>query len=645
MLQSIRDRLTGPTVWVAIGLISIPFAFWGIESFSTAGGDPVVAKIGDQDITQRQFQQAYEQRYQQYRSLLGENFRADLFDQNQFRQAILDDMVQESALRQFASDSGYRASDATLRDFLISIPAFQTDGQFSVETYRSLLQRQDLNPERYEAQVRESLVIEQLRGAVQETAFVTPAEAWESYRLENQARKIVLVTVAAKDFRDQVKVSDEQIASRYETDKAQYMSAERIKLAYVELDRTRMTPADEPSAEAIKAIYDAEKDARFTSAEERRASHILIAFGADKEGAKKKAQDLVTQLAAGGDFAKLAEANSEDSGSKVKGGDLGWIRKGTMVPRFEEALFGLGAGAIAGPVETEFGWHIIRLEEVKAATVRALEDPAVQAELLEAYRAREVDRRFQELSSNLEQLAFEKSTLEPVAQELGLTVQTTDWFSRGAGTGIAALDAVRQAAFSPEILTDDENSKPLVASTDALVVIRKSEYQAARQKPIEEVRDAVREVLVTDGAAALAKAAADALVASARGGQSLAEAAAAKGLPVQFEGEARRRQAGIDSAVLDAVFKQARPDGASQLNVVVTGGDAVVAELSAVIDPERPADDDDRRKAALDEQRARLRDSVAGAEFSAYRQSIESEISVKIVNPPTAATAGESADF
>jgi peptidyl-prolyl cis-trans isomerase D len=488
---------------------------------SDLGGnsDPVVAEVGDQEITQSQFRQAYEQRYQQYRSLLGESLRADLFDQGQFRGAILDDMVQESALRQFAKESGYRASDATLRDFLIAIPAFQKDGQFSADTYKSLLQQKGLKTDRYEAQVRESLVIDQLRASVQDTAFVTPAEAWEAYRLENQSRELAVVAVAAAAFREKVQLSDEQIASRYEADKSRYMAPERIKLSYIELDRTKLAAADAPAAEALRALYDAEKEARFGSAEERKASHILIGFGADKDAAKKKAEDLLTQIRGGGDFAALAKSNSEDPGSKDNGGDLGWIKKGMMVPRFEEAVFGLAAaGDYAGPVETEFGWHLIRLDEVKAAATRAFEDADVQTELLEAYRAREADRRFQELSTKLEQLAFEKPALEPVAQELGLSVQTTDWFSRSGGSGIAGVEAVKQAVFSPEVLTDGENSKPIPAGPDSVVVVRKAEYEAARQKPLEEVRDLVRESLVVDESLRLAKAEAEALMAEVKAG-------------------------------------------------------------------------------------------------------------------------------
>lgn len=639
MLQSIRDRLTGPIVWFVVGLIAIPFAFWGIDSFNTGSGDPVVVKVGDQKITQGQFRQSYEQRYQQYRSLLGDSFRADLFDENRFRELTLEDMIQESAMRQYALSEGYRAGDATLRDFLVSVPAFQKDGQFSAETYRELLQRQGLKPESYEQQLRDSLAIEQLRAAVQSTAFVTAADAWTAQRLEKQVRKIAVVSVAAKDFRDKVSVSDAQIADRYESDKARYLSPERLKLAYVELSRNAMLPAETPSAEVLKAIYDAEKDARFYSAEERKASHILVSFGADKDAAKTKAENLVAR-ANSGDFAKLAGEVSDDPGSKSGGGDLGWVRKGMMVPKFEEALYAIpSAGDVVGPVETEFGWHLIKLVEIKPAATRAFEDADVQSELVEVYRAREGEKRFQELSSRLEQLAFENTALEPVASELKLQIKTTDWFTRAGGAGIAGIEAVKQAAFSAEVLNDGENSKPIPSSSDVLVVVRKAEYEAARQLPLDEVKASVRDGLVEEAAAKLAKDAADALVAEARSGKSLKELAEARGLAVRFDGEAQRGQAQLEGWIVDAAFRIPKP-GAGAVNVeAVTGGPeslAVVA-LSEVVDPARV---DDTELLQRPESASRIRDSLAGAEFTAYRKAVEDAVKVKRVNPIASSAPG-----
>lgn len=635
MLQSIRDRLTGPIVWFVIALIAVPFAFWGIQSFRSGGSDPVVVKVGDQKITQAQFRQTYEQRYQQYRSLLGESFRADLFDENRFRELTLDDMVQESAMRQYARSAGYRASDATLRDFLVSVPAFQKDGKFSSDTYRALLDQQGMKPDAYERQLRESLAIEQLRNAVQSTSFVTPEQTWAAHRLEKQTRRITVVPISAKNFRDQVKVTDAQIADRYETDKSRYQTAERIKLAYVELDRKQLAVAEAPAPEVLKAMYDAEKEARFSAPEERRASHILVTFGADKTAAKKKAEDLLARIKGGQDFAQVAREASDDPGSKAQGGDLGWVRKGMMAPKFEEALYAIpSAGSdVAGPVETEFGWHLIKLVEIKAASIRPFEDAGVQAELLEAYRTREGEKRFQELSTKLETLAFENTSLEPVAAEMKLEVKTTDWFTREGGPGIAGIEAIKQAAFSPEVLQDGENSKPIPASEDALVVVHKAEHEPGRQRTLEEVKDAVRETLVSEGAAKLAREAADTLVTKVKAGEGLREAAAAQGLTPQFDGEAQRGQAELDGAIADAAFRMPRPaKGATHVEAITTGnGSTSVIALSEVSDPPRPDDATLSGEGAL---QGRVRDSLAGAEFGAYRKAVEDEIEVEKVQAP-----------
>lgn len=633
MLQSIRDRLTGPIVWFVVGLISIPFAFWGIESFRTGDADPTVAEVGDDKITQNQLRQSYEQRYQQYRSLLGESFRAEDFDEARFRQLVLDDMIQESVLRQHAGDAGFRAGDATLREFLKSVPAFQKDGAFSSETYRELLARQNLQTDAYEARLRESLAIDQLRVGVQGTAFATPIAAWDIYRLANQKRAITVVPVPSGRYLGEVQVSQERIAERYARDQKQYLSPERMKLAYVKLDRTTLSPAEAPAAEVLKALYDAEKESRFTTPEERRARHILVATGNDADAAQRKAQELRTQLDGGADFAQLARSASDDPGSKEQGGDLGWVRKGAMVPAFEEALFQMQAGTVSGPVQTDFGWHLIRLDEIKAVQTRGFEDAEVQAELLELYRAREREKRFQDLSAKLEQLAFENASIEPVAEGLGVEVQKTDWFTRGTGEGIASQDAVRQVAFAPEIINDGENSKPITVSPDVVVVVRKDDYEAARQLSLDEVRERIRVQLAGEDAAQKAQAAADALLAEVKAGKALAQAATAAGLAVQFEGEAGRDLQVVDGPILEAAFSAPRPaPGAVQALRVDTGAGYAVLAISSVTDPERPQD-----AAALAEAETRARERLAGAEFAAYRKAIENAVKVERVREAQAA--------
>jgi len=635
MLQEIRDKLTGWLVWVVVGLIGIPFALWGVESFFTSGSDPVVVKVGDQDITQSQFRTGYEQRYQQFQAMMGERFRADMFDQNKFREAVLNDMTQESMMRQYVRQAGYRAGDASLLKYLSSIPAFQKDGQFSTDAYKAALSRQGLTPQRFETQLRDSLEIDQLREAVIDTAFVTDADVAEAYRVANEERGLSYAVLDTAKYLSQVTVTDDQIKARYETDKSKFTAPERIKLAYVELSMDALSKAVTPTADVLKVIYNAEKDSRFSTPEERKASHILVAFGADKAAAKKKIEEYAAKLKGGANFADLAKEVSDDTGSKSQGGDLGWIKRGGMMSdQFEKPLYALAkVGEVTEPVQTQYGWHLIRLDEIKAAKTRPFEDAAVQAELSDLYRQRELQKRFQEQTEKLEQLAFENpASLDAITKALNLEVQTTDWLTRAGGPGIAANDTVKQAAFSKEVVGDGDNSKPLTIAPGKVVVIRKAEYEAPRQKPLTEVIETVRNDLRTEAARTKAATEASQMAAAARVGQSAAELAAARGLTLKTVGLIRRDNSSEDRSVISALFRLPRPKqgsvGASDIKL--GNGDAAVVILTEVKDAPWPASD----PAVVAKEQQQLRDALAGAEFNSYRKSIEQHIKVKVINTP-----------
>jgi peptidyl-prolyl cis-trans isomerase D len=634
MLQNIRDRLTGPFVWFIVGLIVIPFAFWGIETFRTGGGDPTVVKVGDQRITQSQFRAGFQQRMQQLQAMMGENFRQDLIDQPRFRQGVLDDMVQESIMRQHVRKEGYRASDAMLFEQISTIPAFQENGKFSSEAYRSRLSAQGYTPQRFENQLRDSLVIDQVREGILESGFVPPAGAADAYRIDAQKRTLSYAVFAVSKYQSQVQVDAADVQTRYDQGKARYKSPERIKVAYVELALDDLPPAEKPAPDYLRSIYEAEKAARFSTIEERRARHILINFGADKAEARKRIDAIADQVAKGAEFASLAGSQSDDPGSKKKGGDLGWVRRGQMLEKFEQALFTLKKGEVSEPVETEFGWHLIKLEDVKEARTKPFEDAEVQAELLRVYRAKDAEHRFREMSEKLEQAAFESPTsLDPAAKAAGLPVKTTDWFTRTAGEGLAAQAAVRTSAFSDDVLKNGENSRPLTIGENRVVVIHKQEYEAPRQKELDEVKDAIRDEIKLERARAKALADAQATIEAVRNGRPLEQVAREKHGEYKAVGAVARHAPGIDPAVLDIAFRLPRPAaGAVQASQIrLANGDIGVVALAAVQDAEWTA-------AAPDEQQRevqQLRSAAAGSEFTAYRADLQKRIDVNVVNPPT----------
>ncbi|TJY60989.1 hypothetical protein E4T66_10110 [Sinimarinibacterium sp. CAU 1509] len=628
MLQQIRDRTTGLIAGFIVALIAIPFAFFGIDSFRSDGGDPVVAKVGGQKIYESQFKRSFDQRYQQLVSLMGESFRADMLDQNRLRKSVLDEMTRETMLKQFTAKEGYQVDDATVFTALSSDPAFQSDGKFDPETYRSVLARAGYTAERYEQQLRDTLEVNQMRDAVVETAFVTDAQLDQALSLDNEERTVQYALFETARYRDRVNVTQDEIQKRYDDTRESYQAPERIKLAYLELSPSSVPETSAPGDDVLKVLYDAEKDSRFKTREERKASHILMTFGADKDAAHKKIEEIAKQLADGADFATLAKQSSEDPGSKASGGDLGWVSRGQMVDAFEKALFSLDAGQVSAPVETEFGWHLIRLDEVKPSITRSFDDPEVKKELTELFVNRERQQRFQEMSEKLEQLAFENTaSLDPVAEALGLKVQTTDWFTRDGGSGVAANEAVKTAAFSTEVLQDGENSKPLPLGDNRMVVIRKAEYDPPRQKSLEEVADLVRDQLINERARSMAAQDAEEVINAVNAGTAFQEIVSAKNGELRNPGAIRRDDKQVESLIVTEVFKMPRPaEGKSRYAQTTLGdGSHAVIALNAVSTAATPVTSE-----ARETRSRRLRDVVAGGEFASYLDVIKSTVGVEL---------------
>ncbi len=639
MLQAIREKFIGWALWTVIGIIIVPFAFFGIETFRSGGGDPQVAKVGSQRITESQLRAAYDQRMQQLQQLMGDQFNAADLDQARFREAVMKDLVQESLMRQFVQDQGFRATDAAVFKSLQAIPAFQDKGQFSSETYRIRLANMGYTPDRFETMLRESLVADQLRDSLVMTAFQTEQSAQQSWRLAQQKRSGAYVRLTPERFRTQVQVSDAQVKSRYDESKTNYLAPERIRVNYLELSLDALPPSDPPSAEVLKAVYETEKAARYTTPAEHQARHILIPFGADKAAALKQAESLAAKLQSGGDFSALAASNSSDPGSKDKGGSLGWIKRGQMTDKFEQALFGLKKGELSAPIETEFGWHLIRLDDVREVRVRNFEEAEVQRQLLETYRARESEKRFQELSEKLEQVAFESpGTLEPAAKALGLNLQTSDWLTRKGAEGLFANPKVLEAAFSEDVVKSDENSRPVSVGPGRVVVLRKQAYEPSRARALAEVSDTIREELKDQAARTAVQTHASAILAAARKGQSLQSLAGEHGADFSSLTLVDRNQDSVPSEVLATAFSLPRPKSTSAsygLAPLKDGAVAVVGVTSvqAAVTP-TPSDD------AYLKLMASGRDAEAGAEFAAYRSYIESQYKVKLTAPPTEAAPG-----
>ncbi len=630
MLQSIRDRATGPIAWFIVALITVPFAFWGIDSYVSAPTNPEVAEVGSTDITRVQLQRAYDQSYQRLQQLMGDGFKPDAIDTNQLRRGVLDNLIQETLLNQHARKAGYRVSDVQIMQNLRSQEAFQVDGSFSPQRYRDVLARSGYTPASYEQQLRQALAVDQLQGGLSSSAFVTERDVDAALRLKNQQRQISYLHLPYSHYMAKAEISDKDVEARYAVDAQNYRTEERLQIAFVELNKSSLQQAEPPEAEVLRAIYEVEVNARFTKPERRHARHILVRVDEERNEAvaKKLIQSLSDRLNDGEDFTSVASKESDDLGSKTKGGDLGWVARGVMVPEFEEALFGLDKGVVSAPVLTSFGWHLILVEDIQSKQVQAFDDPEVQDQLLTLYRERELGERFEQLAKQLDELSFDyPDSLEQVAKALGLEVQQSDWFTRNKGTGLGSNTAVREAAFSSAVLDNKENSAPLKLASDRLVVIRVAEHEPAQQRPLAVVADEIREELVQEFARDQATENAEKAIAKLRSGVSMKSVAAGMGLTEKNAIWVTRDSQKPELAIVQAAFRLPRPDQGKPVFEVVTMGDgnAIVA-LNDVRDG-------DPASASVEERETMKRNLLAAqaqAEFRSYLEAAKDDISVEI---------------
>jgi peptidyl-prolyl cis-trans isomerase D len=593
MLQNIRDKAQG---WIAYGiviLISVPFALWGIQEYLGIGSEPVVAKVNGAEITERALDVQFQRLRQQLREQLGSAYRPELFDDKRMRREVLNRMVRDELIEQASHAMGLRVSDVDVQATLLGMEAFQKDGRFDQQTFERAVRLQGLTPAGFMERVRKLLLSQQLAQAVGASTFVTEHEQGQALQLMNQQREFSYFVVAAADYRVDSPVSDEQIEAYYSDHQVEFAVPERVKLSYLHLDAASAGSTLEINDDELRQYYDNNQE-RFGLPEQRKASHILIQLAEDADEAsvaeaKQKIEALSERLAQGEDFAELAKANSQDPGSAVNGGDLGYFGRGVMDPAFEAATFALEQGQISEPVRSNFGFHLIKLADIKAGEVKPFEE--ARAEIEKAYRKAEGERLYFEMAESLADLSYEDpSSLEPAAEALGLTIQHSDWVTREEADGVLASPKVLSAAFSEDVLVEQNNSELIELDTESSLVLRVAEHQEATTQPLSEVRERIVDALQKQNAETQAQAEADKRKQEIEDGAPLQQAAGALSVtgPLTLTRSDRSQPPGL----IDAVFTSPKPaEGAVTVDSVrLANGDVAVFSLQAV--KEGSAEDD-----------------------------------------------------
>ena len=618
MLQQIRDKITGWFATVFLGAIAIVFIFWGIQFESSV--NVAAAQVNGEKIPVEAVRRAWQNRQAELQQVLRDELPAELVQAEQ--QKLLEDFIRRELLVQRATDLGYRVSDRDLVEELATIPALQVDGQFSRDRYAALLRSQGRTEADFEAEFRRDLAISQLQNAVGVSAFALPGELNRRVQLMGETREVQMLILPSASFAAGVTVTDEQVAARYEQRKADFQTPETVNLQYVQLTLPEVAAGVEVTDEALRAFYDQVAAERYATTERRRARHILIESGSDDAAAKAKAEKLAVEAKAGADFAALAAQNSDDPGSKAQGGDLGWATRESFVGPFAEALFAMSEGEVRGPVKTQFGYHVIKLEGIEPAAQRPFED--VRAELEADYRRDQAQSAFYERSQQLADEAFVAlSELESVAKKLGLELRSVEGFTRQGGGAFGAERKVIDAAFSDEVLQERQNSPAISLGEESVVVLRVTEHKTPIQRPLEEVRAEVEGSLRAEAASKAAADAAREAIARLSSGSALVDVA--KGLPdAQLSGvmTLSRNAESIPPALTAAVFKVAAPatGQVSAGSATLDDGNAAVFEVRAVRPGSLPGGTDGPQAAEFAQQVAQR---AAVAEFAAYVAELE----------------------
>lgn len=613
MLEIIRDRAQGLIAKIIIGLITIPFALWGVDSY-IRGGDKVdiVAEVDGQNITKQEFSQTLKEQQERMRGAMGERFDPAMLDRPEVRQAVLDGLVQQRLLAIEANRVGFNLPDALLATIIAGIPEFQKDGKFSQAQYESVLRAQGMTTGIFENRLRQNLVIQQLFEGLSHGVAVPRAAEETVVRLADQQREISQAMLTPEQYMVQLKVDPADIKAYYDKHREEFLVPEQVRLDYVVLSADALQQQMVVGDDEVKKYYD-EHGAQYHEAEQRKASHILIAERAQAEQVLKEIKQNPVK------FEDLAKQYSKDPGSAAKGGDLGFFARGAMVKPFEDAAFGMKGGEISGLVQSDFGFHIIKLTAIKSGGARSLDE--VGGEIAQELKKQKAARKFAELAEIFSNTVYEQpDSLNPAAEALKLKIQSSPWIGK-KGTDAPMLNHPKllQAVFSEDALKLKRNTEAVEVAPNTLVAARIAEYKAASYRPFEELHTELAKRLLRERGNAMAvKQGKDALASLEKGG---AVADLKWSAPILIN---RENASSMGRDALNRIFQADAAKLPAYAGIENPKGGYALIKVSKVV--ESGAIDPEKKKAYA----SQLRQALAQEYSSAYLASLKQKVDISI---------------
>ncbi len=614
-------------VQVIMGLAVLPFLFWGVESYRQDGGESVIADVEGEKIHRREFDQALRDHQDRMRSMLGANIDVAILDNPELKSSVLDRLIQQRLLRLESINMGMTVLDSQLVRAISDIPDFQQEGQFSNQRYEEVLSRSQMNPLMFESRMRDEIMLQQLLDAYTDNGFVSNTVAKKVMYLSEVERDVNLAEIQPDQFLSQINPSEKEITDYFESHQVDFHLPERARVEYVVLTLDSLAEKQVVNDDEISEYFEEYKH-NFEQAEERQASHILLSITdtatiEEKAAINEKAMNLLEQIKQTPErFAEFAAEHSDDPGSATQGGDLGFFGRGVMVKTFEDEIFQMQLDEIRGPVETDFGLHIIKLTGIKEAKIADLSEVKQQIKQdLQKYKAGAI---FGEIAEDFSNTVYEQSdTLQYAAEEFELTLHQSDWIDiRSTKPEILANERLLNAVFSDDTVKDKRNTDAIEVKQDTLVSARILDHRIASTQSLTLVKDEIFERLKGLQAAEMAIKDGENKLAQLQSG---ADDLVAWGESKQIS---YLQPQDLDTPILQAVFKAPLTKLPAYVGIANPQGSYSLVRINRSIEPEVNMADDAAKHKSLSQQ---LQQMINQEEMSSYFAELRKRYDVTIM--------------
>ena len=482
MLGAIRNKSKGWVAYLIVGLITVPFALFGIQDYASRSANTAIAKVDGEDIDINIYYQELSTQQRNLQQQLGAAYTQEI--DNVLKQNLLDSLINEKLIENYANSLDIVTLDDEVKSVIEMNQAFLVDGEFSQDRYLQLLRLNSYSPAAYEIAQSKALNREQIKRNLSGSAFMSSTQTKQLNDLASQEREVSYLALNTENYKDEVSVSQSQISDYFNENRSSFVEGRKVKVDFVELTLDSMEEPESPSNDDLKNLYDDNAEL-YTNPERRRAQHILVE-------SEELANDLLNQIKEGADFAELAKANSEDTSSSEEGGDLGFFERELMGAEFDEAAFAMNIGDVSEVVTTDYGYfHIIKLTDIEPETMQSFDE--VQEQLVSLYIRTAKEKLLFGSLEEFMNLSYEES-LDMVADQFGLELQTSDFFGEGSSQYDPKFVA---SAFSSAVIDDGENSEVMEISPEKFVVLALSDLQSEREKDLSEVEGQIESVLKT----------------------------------------------------------------------------------------------------------------------------------------------------